>query len=141
MKRTEDSKLDELGKLVLRATIGGIMLFHGVGKMSHGVEGVKKLIATKGLPDFFAYGVYIGEVIAPLLMIVGFWSRTAALIVAFNMVVAILTAHAGDVFKTGPGGGWAIELQMLYLLGSLAVALLGPGRLSVSGMREGKRSR
>ena len=44
-------------------------------------------------------------------------------------------AHAGDVFKLGEQGGWAIELQGLFLFGALAVMLLGGGRFSVGGLR------
>ena len=93
------------------------MLFHGVHKLVHGVDGVRSLMVAKGLPGFVAYGVYVGEVIAPLLIIVGFRSRPAALIVAVNMLVAILTAHANDIAKIGKHGEWAIELPLLYLLG------------------------
>ena len=48
------------------------------------------------------------------------------------MLVAILVAHPADVFKIGAYGEWAIELQMLYLLGGLSITLLGAGLISVS---------
>jgi putative oxidoreductase len=68
-------------------------------------------------------------------MILGLWTRPAALLAAINMGVAIALAHAGDVFKLGEQGGWAIELQGLFLFGALAVMLLGGGRFSVGGLR------
>jgi putative oxidoreductase len=77
--------------------------------------------------------VYLGEVIAPLLMIVGLWTRVAAVIVAGNMVVAIAMAHANEIFALSESGAWAIELQGIYLFAALAVALLGAGRISIGG--------
>lgn len=82
----------------------------------------------------FGYFVYIGEVLAPVLLIIGLWTRAAALLVIANMSVAIALAHRNELFTLGPTGGWAIELQALYWLGALAILLLGAGRLSVGGV-------
>lgn len=120
---------DDWGKLVLRLSIGGLMLFHGVDKLFNGVAGIEGMLAAKGLPAAAVYGVYVGEVIAPLLILAGVLVRTSGLLLAVNMVVAIGLAHAGDVFALSPQGGWAVELQMLYLLGGLALALMGGGRI------------
>jgi len=49
------------------------------------------------------------------------------------MLVAIALAHTDEVFTLGAQGGWAIELQALYLFGAVAIALLGAGRLSAGG--------
>lgn len=123
---------DDLGKLVLRLTLGGLMLPHGVHKLGTGVGRLADNVANHGLPRFVAYGVYVGEVIAPLLIIVGLATRPAAAVFAFNMVVAVWLAHAADVFTLNPrSGGYALELQALYMLGAVAVALLGAGRFAV----------
>jgi len=127
--------MSDIGKLVLRGTVGGLMLFHGVSKISHGIGGIEGLLAAKGLPQFLAYGVYVGEVVAPVLLILGLWTKPAAWVFAFNMVVATGLAHSGDVFAMTPHGGWAIELQAFYILAAVAIALLGPGGISVSGGR------
>lgn len=123
---------EDTGRLVLRLAIGGLMLFHGVSKLSHGVARIGDNLARHGLPRFVSLGVYVGEVIAPLLLIAGIGTRPAAAIVAFNMVVAIALSHPADVFKLGTGGAWAVELPMLYMLGAIAIALLGAGKFSVS---------
>jgi putative oxidoreductase len=123
---------EDIGKLVLRVAVGVPMLFHGVHKVLHGIGGVKSIMTDKGLPSFVAYGVYVGEVIAPILIVAGLFSRPAAIIFAFNMLVAIMTAHSAEIVKIGRHGEWSIELPMLYLLGAVSVALLGPGRFSVS---------
>lgn len=123
---------DAVGKLVLRLTVGGLMLFHGVAKILHpgSLEFISGSLANAGLPSALAYGVYIGEVLAPLMMIVGFHTRIGGLIVVVNMLFAILLVHMGDLFSLTQHGGWAIELQAFYLLGGLAVALLGSGKFA-----------
>lgn len=126
---------EDAGKLLLRLTVGGLMLFHGLHKVFHGVGKIPAWLTERGLPGWFAHGVYLGEVAAPLLICAGLRSRAAALILAFNMLVAIWLVHGQDVFRRTGTGAWAIELQMFYLLGALAVALLGSGRYSLSGGR------
>lgn len=107
------------------------MLLHGWDKIQSGVEGIAGMVASEGLPGFVAYGVYVGEVLAPLLIVVGLFTRFSAVVFAFNMVVATLLAHEGDLGKLTEHGGWAVELQALYLFPALALALMGPGRLSL----------
>jgi putative oxidoreductase len=124
---------DALGKLLVRLTVGVLMLFHGIAKILHpgSLEFIGSSLAGAGLPSFIAYGVYVGEIIAPLMIIAGFHARIGGLIVVINMIFAILLAHAGDIFSLTEHGGWAIELQAFYLLGGLAVVLLGSGRFAI----------
>jgi putative oxidoreductase len=122
----------DVAKLVLRISLGGMMLLHGIDKLHGGIAGLQRLVENKGLPGFVAYGVYVGEVVAPLFVIAGWKTRIAALVFAFNMLVAVLLAHSGDIVRLGRHGEWAIELQMLYMLGAVAIALLGAGKYSVS---------
>ena len=124
---------DATGKLVVRLTVGVLMLFHGVAKILHpgSLEFIGNSLAGAGLPSFVAYGVYAGEIIAPLMVITGFHSRIGGLIIMVNMIFAIALAHTGDIFSLTQHGGWAIELQVFYLLGGLAVALLGSGRFAI----------
>ena len=122
-----------MGKLLLRLTVGILMLFHGIAKIMHpeSLEFIRSLLYGNGLPVAIAYGVYVGEVIAPLMIILGFHARTGGLIVVVNMLFAIMLAHRGDIFSLTPHGGWAIELQAFYLLGGLAIVLLGSGRFAI----------
>jgi uncharacterized membrane protein YphA (DoxX/SURF4 family) len=123
----------DLGKLVLRLTLGVLMLLHGVGKISSGAVAIQGLMTRMGLPPGLGYLVYVGEVLAPLLLIVGLWTRPAALLVAINMVVAVLLVHTAQLGEFTKNGGWALELQGFYLFTAVAVALLGAGRFSVGG--------
>ena len=86
-----------------------------------------------GVPEGVGYLVYIGEVVAPLFVILGAWTRPAALVIAINMVVAVLMAHTGQLFSIAKTGGYALELQAMYLFTALALALTGAGRYSVGG--------
>jgi putative oxidoreductase len=119
----------DAGLLVLRLGVGAILLFHGLYKVTHGVAWIAGPLGGAGLPAWLAYGVYVGEILAPVLLILGLWTRLAALVIAFDMFMAIFLARRGDIGKISPmGGGWAIELEMLLLLGALALALAGGGR-------------
>ena len=124
---------DDAARLLLRVTLGALILLHGIAKLAGGTGFIEGLLAKAGLPPFLAYGVYIGEVIAPLLLIAGVWTRAAAAVVAVNMIVAVLLAHTGQFFTLSNTGGWAIELQALYFVAAVVVALLGAGRYSVGG--------
>lgn len=119
------------GRLLLRVAFGGLMLFHGVGKIRSGIGGIEGMVTEHGLPQAFAYGVYVGEVLAPLLVMLGVLAVPAAAIMAFNMVVALWLGHAGEIFSLNDYGAPVIELPLIYLLGTLAIALLGPGEIGL----------
>jgi putative oxidoreductase len=123
---------EDAGKLILRLTVGVLMLLHGVAKVSGGVGGIGGMLQSAGLPAALAYGAYVGEVLAPLLVIIGFYARIGALIMVVNMLFAIGLAHTKDIFLLTKTGGWAIELQAFFLFTALAVALIGPGRYAIN---------
>lgn len=125
-------KNNDLGLLILRITIGFLMLLHGFAKFGGGLEFISGMLVEKGLPGFFAYGVLVGEILAPIAILIGFRTRLAALIYAFNCLVAVLMAHSADIFKLGEHGGWALELLGLYFFGALALFFTGGGKLAAS---------
>lgn len=124
---------EDTGKLVLRLALGVLMLLHGISKVVNGVDGIVGMVTGLGLPAAVAYGVYLGEVVGPLLVIVGLYTRVGALLIAGNMLFALLLAHRAELFTLAPTGGWALELQGMFLFGAVAVLLLGAGRFSVGG--------
>lgn len=85
-----------------------------------------------GLPEFIAYGNLIGEVIAPVFMIIGYKTRIAALVVAFNMLMSVLIAHRDIMFARNDFGGWMIELNVFYFMTAIAVLVLGAGKYGLS---------
>jgi putative oxidoreductase len=124
---------DDFGKLVLRLTLGVLLLLHGVHKILTGIDPIRGMIGAHGLPDYLAFGVYAGEVLAPLLIILGLFTRLGGVLVILNMIVAILLVHTGMLMGMNDQGGYLLETQALYLFGGLAVALLGAGRIAVTG--------
>lgn len=120
----------DAGKLALRLTLGLLLLFHGWAKITGGVDFITGLLQSNGLPGFLAYLVYLGEVIAPLFVIAGAYSRVASYIIIGNMAVAILLVHMGEIFTLNGVGGWALELQAFYIMTAVAIIIFGPGKLS-----------
>lgn len=129
------SQQDDLAKLLLRITCGGILLFHGWHKVFVEVEHVKQMVQEAGLPEFFAYGNIIGEFVAPLMILIGFKTRIGAIIIVFNMLMSILLVHRDIIFSLNDFGGWMIETNMLYLMTALVIFFLGAGKYSLSGGR------
>ncbi|MET6677185.1 DoxX family protein [Citrobacter amalonaticus] len=124
---------EDFGKFLLRLAVGGLMLFHGLHKLFAGIDGISGMLIAKGLPGFIAYGVLVGEVIAPCLIILGILTRPAALVLAFTMIVAWLMVGMNETWALDKTGAWAIESLVYFFIGALAVAFLGAGRFSVAG--------
>lgn len=123
---------DALGKLILRLSVAGLILLHGIAKLLNpgSLTWISDTLAGQGLPSFLAYGVLLGEVVAPVMAIIGWQTRVAGLLMAANMVVAIALAHSHELFTLGNSGGWALELQGLFLFGAVAIVFLGSGRMA-----------
>lgn len=122
----------DIAKLILRLSVGIMMLFHGIEKIINGINGVKHLTVKAGLPEFFAYGVYIGEVIVPIFIILGLYARVASLFLALNMIMAIFLAYGSSFLSLGKYGAPIIELPLFYFILSIVIFLLGSGRYAVN---------
>jgi putative oxidoreductase len=124
---------ESTGKLILRVTLGILILLHGINKLMNGIDGLEGPLSAAGLPTFFKYGVYLGEVVGPLLLIAGYYGRIGAWLIAANMLFAIGLVHWGEVFVIDPqSGGLALEKQYMYLFSAIGLALIGPGRHAVN---------
>jgi putative oxidoreductase len=116
-----------VGLLLLRLTIGVMMIHHGQEKLADPQQFANTYVASLHLPFplFFAYVAGFSELIGSWLLILGLLTPLGALAIAGTMSVAayqhILTAGLNI---------YVLELVVLYLGGSLALLLLGPGRLS-----------
>ena len=127
------TSVEDLGRLVLRLSLGILILFHGIAKLTGGIGFVESMLAAHGFPAFLAWGVYVGEVVAPILLILGIYARLGGWIIAFNMLVAFMLAHSNQLGQFAGSGGWQLELQGMYLFSAIAVALLGAGAFSLGG--------
>lgn len=126
------SKGIDIGLLITRIAVGLLMLPHGIAKISKGVGGISEELIEHGIPGFIAYGVYIGEIVAPLLLLVGYRTRLAAAVFLINMLVIIFIFHPDDLTEFTKHGGWKLELAGLFLLGSLSLLFTGGGKYALS---------
>lgn len=130
---TENRFSDDLGKLLLRLTVGVLMLFHGVTALLQPgiVDILTGTFIQYGLPEAMVYALLAAEVAAPLMIILGIYVRAGALLLALSMMVALWLQFSGVPLQAVVAGGQFLELQVLYLLGALSIALLGSGRFAL----------
>jgi len=121
----------DLAKLLLRVSLGILILFHGIHKLIHGIAPIKAMVHSAGVAEFFSYGVYMGELIAPIFIILGLYARVAAGVLMFNMLTAIYLAY-GFSMTLSKHGGLSWETPLLYLVMSILVILLGSGKYAVN---------
>jgi putative oxidoreductase len=117
-------------KLILRVSVGFLVLLHGIFKLQNpgALDFVGRAFAAFGLPVALAYLVFIGEIIAPLMLLIGYQTKIAAGLIAINMFVAIILVHLSELFSLSAMGGYALELQVMFLAGALAIFGLGAGK-------------
>lgn len=133
-------RTDDLGKLTLRLTVGGLMLFHGIYKIQNGVSFIEGMLIEEGFPAWIANGVYVAEVVAPILIILGWGARLAATAIMIDMLAALMLVHANEVLSVSArGGAWAVELPMFFLMSSLAIVIMGSGAFSLSAEHVSKQ--
>jgi putative oxidoreductase len=123
---------NDIAKLILRLTVSIMMLFHGLEKIINGISGVKHLTTSAGFPEFFAYGVYVGEIIVPIFILLGAYARAASLVLALNMMFAIFLAYGNSLFSLGKHGAPVFELPFLYLIMSILIFTLGSGKYALN---------
>jgi putative oxidoreductase len=121
----------DLGLLILRIGVGGLMLMHGIAKLTNGIDGIKTMTVNSGLPEFYAYGVYVGEVLAPIMVLLGVGTRIGALLIAFTMINAIWLVGIHQVWTLAETGAPQAELALLFLAGSLALVFTGSGKYGI----------
>lgn len=126
MKKDKD-----LGLLILRLGVGVLLLLHGIAKLK-GIGFIEGMLVNKGLPGFLAYGVYITEIVAPILVIIGYRARLGSLILISGLLFAMFLVHSADIFQLNKAGGWGVELLGLFISGALAIAISGSGRFALS---------
>jgi putative oxidoreductase len=125
---------DDAGKLLLRCALAVIILCHGVFKVTHGVDWIKQPLGNLGLPGFLAYGTYLAEVAAPIFLLVGYRVRLAAVVIALDILMAIVLVMRAEIFALKPGGGgWGIELEALIVATAVGLSLVGGGRYGLTG--------
>lgn len=123
---------DDLAKLILRLFTGWVMLPYGVDYVKDGLDFIFGVLKDNGLPAFLGYGALLGEVVGPILVLIGWQSRIGGALIFFTMLMSILLAHRDIMFEYNEFGGWSISLNAMLSLGGLAIFFAGAGKYSVS---------
>ncbi len=123
-------KDSDFGKFILRVTVAVLMLFHGYAKIKYGLGFVEATLDSNGLPTFMSYLVYIGEILAPILLIIGYKTRFAAFTIIFTMIFAIYLVFPSNLTALTNTGGLKLESNYFFILASLALIFTGAGKYS-----------
>ena len=118
------------GILVLRLALGVTFFLHGWSKVLHGVENQMNMLVANGIPGFFIYFVYVSEVLVPILVLLGLFTRLSAISVIVTMLT-VFYVLPGPFFALTSVGAWNKELQLLFLALGVALFFMGPGRYRV----------
>ena len=130
IKPDYNRKLTDLALLVFRISLAGMLLTHGLPKLLSFSERVERFRDPLGIGSTLSLsGAILGEVVAPILVILGLYTRIATIPMAFTMAVAGFIVHADDPFSTK-------EKSLLFLTGSILLFFTGPGSYSVDGLRK-----
>lgn len=133
LDRLRSSKMNEFvdvetSAAIFRILIAFFMFYgHGWGKLMNVFGGNFEFLDPIGIgPTASLILAAFAEGICSLLIIAGFWTRLASLILSINLAVAIFFVHL-------PGGDWFgnMELPLLYFVSFIVIFLLGPGKYSV----------
>jgi putative oxidoreductase len=121
------NSLQPLGLLALRMCLGLIFFSHGYPKLAHAGAGMQDFFVQHGLPGYFVYISGVLEVFGALLLVLGLFTRAAALLLAIEMGVAIWKVHSTGSYLAVHN----YEFPLAMLAGSFALATVGAGSLSL----------
>ena len=119
----------DLGILFLRLS-GGLMLPHGIKKIVGGHDFVKQLLTDKGLPEILWIGVPVSEVLAPLLILLGIFTRISGAFLVLVMCFAIYLTNQ-ELISFTKTGAFSIETQLLFIFAGIALFFTGGGKYSI----------
>jgi putative oxidoreductase len=128
------------GLFLMRLALGLMMVFgHGLPKMQKFAE------LSETFPDPLGVGsqpslilTLVAELLCSALIVIGMFTRTAALVLAFTMVVAAFMVHGDAPLFIGPGIESAKEPALLYALPMIALLFTGAGKYSADASLCGK---
>ena len=125
-------RLQGWGLTILRVVVGIVFLVHGFQKLFlMGFDGVAGMMEGLGVPGpgLFAVIVTLVELLGGLSLILGLFTRFAAIPLAVDMLVATLTVHLPNGFSVLPNGGY--EFTLVLLAASVALAVAWPGEAAL----------
>lgn len=132
--------LADAARTVLRVAIGAVFLAHGWQKFfEFTIPGAQGAFAQMGVPaaQMAAPVAATLELVGGALLILGVLTRIAGAFLALEMLGALFLVHISAGMFVAKGG---MELVLVLAAGAAAVALVGPGRFSASGLLFGRAS-
>ena len=116
------------GMLLLRLSLGILMIHHGYEKITHFND------TAQNMPNLLGMGktvnaslIIFAEFFCSLFLIIGIFTRLASIPLIIAMGVALFKAHNMDFFGDG-------QVAAIFLAGFVAILFIGPGKISVDGM-------
>jgi putative oxidoreductase len=136
------NRLAEFAPLIVRIVAGIIMAAHGFQKLQAGPGNFGGFLAQLGvpLPTLMGYVVTLVELLGGILLIVGLFSRLAALLLTIDLVAAIVLVKVNVGLIAPPQQGAGAELDLALIAGFLVILFAGPGSVSLDrmfGIKEG----
>ena len=129
-------RLQPLTLVVMRLTLGGIMMAHGYQKVFHGLRPFAHAVGSMGLPTWLGYVSAFTELIGGLLILVGFFTRPAAFAVCINLCVAIWKVHLHNGLLGSPDRpGYEFPLAAAAL--AFALIFFGAGPIAIDHVLRG----
>lgn len=142
MQQSINRPLFNLATLFLRLALAVVMFPHGAQKMlgwfgGNGISGTLGFFGSLGIPEPLGMAIIIIEFFAPILLVLGFFTRISALAILCIQAAAAFTIHLPNGFFmnwSGTQKGEGIEFFILSIACSLALVLVGAGAWAIDGL-------
>jgi len=133
-------RLKPLGQLLLRVGLGAVFMFAGYPKLFTHTHDMMLFFQKVGFPGYFVYIAGVLEFFGGIILILGLFTRIAALLLAGEMAIAVLKVHVPQGPITNMKN---YEFPMILALACFALATIGAGMLSLDHViyREGRGGR
>lgn len=133
-----DTRTAPYAALLLRVSLGGLFLAHAALKVFvFTPAGTAAFFAKVGMPPALAYVTIAAEVAGGVALVLGLWTRLAAVLLIPILLGAIYTVHgSAGFFFDNANGGW--EYPAFWIVGLLAQALLGDGAFALNTTRSSR---
>jgi putative oxidoreductase len=130
--------------LLLRIGLGLTFLFAGLEKVLGGIAGVVTYFRDIGIPwpELLAPFVAYLELLGGVALLVGLLAAPIGVLFAAEMVVAILVVRLPEAMQQGSVASvfGAVRLEVMLIVGSTCLVLLGAGRWSIDAVLSNVRS-
>jgi putative oxidoreductase len=126
-------RLQPLALLLMRLTLGTIMVVHGSHKVFGGLHHHAQFVASLGLPYWTGYLSSFTEFLGGLLLLAGLFTRVAAFAICINMAVAIVKVH----WHNGLTGDHGFEFPLSLATIAFALIFFGAGPIAIDHVLRG----